>query len=239
MVVLSTGRLPAQDQQAAVATIEGSSLLEEISRLDSYPPPAERNIKQTTWTKLTSDKAFHYTVTEHPEPQANNSAWQRFLARFFDFISSPSGKVVIWVGIALLIAGLVVYILRNKGVVFFSRRNKKWAAEQLTTDPDEFVPDDWQQYIQRTAAEGQYRLALRYGYRYLLQILGAHELLNLQPAKTNYQYLYELSQSEWYQPFSTLTRQYEYAWYGGFEVSDQQFRAFYDNLMALKQKLGH
>lgn len=217
-----------RDKEAILSTIEVQK---------DYTPAAKRALDNNNWAQLTKDPAFRYEQPASPTTNPSASAWQRFWGKLFHFFASSNGKILIWAGVALLLVLLIVYILKQNGQLFFSKKDKHIATHTHTND-DEHIPEDWNRYIQDMADAGQYRMALRYGYRYLLELFGTKELLQLQPAKTNYQYLYELANSEWYAPFRQLTQQYEYAWYGGFEVNDQQFNTFYTRLMEVKQKLG-
>lgn len=241
-VLYLAGTLPlaawAQSEpKANAATRQQTGLLPGIEAVATYPTPTLRRLDKGKWAKLLRDPAFQYQEPGRQAPAASANAWRHFWEKVFSFITSSGGKFLIWIGIALLVVLLVVYILKQNGQLFFSKKDKKTGYNGHPED-EETIPEDWNSYIQEMARSGQYRMALRYGYRYLLELFGARGLLQLQPAKTNYQYMYELSATEWYDPFRQLTQQYEYAWYGGFEVNDQQFYTFYDHLMALQQKLG-
>jgi hypothetical protein len=78
---------------------------------------------------------------------------------------------------------------------------------------------------QQAAARGDYRQAIRYQYLYILHLMGEKRMVNLQPQKTNYQYLQEIKQKPFAGEFGTLTLQFEYVWYGEFNLNLAQYDA--------------
>ncbi len=75
-------------------------------------------------------------------------------------------------------------------------------------------------------------------HRYFLFLLQEKELIMYQTAKTNYQYAFELAGSNLHKPFIQLTREYEYAWYGGFAIEKAQFDRYYELVSKLKNELN-
>jgi hypothetical protein len=76
---------------------------------------------------------------------------------------------------------------------------------------------------QQAAARADYRQAVRYQYAYILELMGEKKLINLQPQKTNAHYLKEVRNLPLSPDFAKLTLQFEYVWYGGFELNKQQY----------------
>lgn len=209
-----------------------------FSEISTPLPFKDRNITAQQWQTLTRDKAFIYE-DEKPEPLKKDDAGQGFmkmLEAIFNFFASPIGKALVWIAVALLVLVIVFRIFKLNGNVLFARKDKKLSSGQ-DESADDYIPDNWEQSIAEAAKAGNYRLAVRHSYRYLLNLLHEHELIRFQTAKTNYQYSYELSGTRWHQPFVQLTRQYEYAWYGGFAIEREQFEAYYRLLTETKQGL--
>ncbi len=80
------------------------------------------------------------------------------------------------------------------------------------------------------------RLAIRYSYMLLLQLLQQKGQIQYRPDKTNYEYYHELNET-YKKDFRILTRQYEYAWYGNFEVAEDSYRRYMDTFNHLKKTL--
>lgn len=203
-------------------------------------PWKERTISAEAWLRMSKDPAFVYTDPKATPPPArnsnNNSWWLKLVAAVFSFLSSEAGKIIIVLAVALLVVLLIIRIIQSRGNIFFSRKDKKLpaATDELA---DDYVPPSWEQAIQDAAATGNYRLAVRHSYRYLLNLLQEKELIAFQTAKTNYQYAFELSGNKLHQPFLQLTRGYEYAWYGGFPITRERFEAYYQQINGIKQDL--
>lgn len=202
----------------------------------------ERNIDENTWQKLISDKAFDYVPKKKKEVSdrvPTGTSWlDKFFISLFEFFTSVAGKIVIWSVVIALVLFIIFRVVKLNGNVFFNKKDKKNAANSDELS-DEYIPDDWEAVIQKAIQSGNLRLAVRHAYRYVLILLSEKELIKYQSAKTNYQYAAELAGSQWYQPFMQMTRQYEYAWYGGFDLKQQQFDHYYNLLRDFKNRLDY
>ena len=69
-------------------------------------------------------------------------------------------------------------------------------------------------------------------------LLQKKELINYKNDKTNFDYYTELNASEFRQPFKTLSRQYEYAWYGNAVPSDAAYSEYLSLFNNVKKQLG-
>ncbi len=129
-------------------------------------------------------------------------------------------KILLW-GLALF---AVLYMLYQ---LFAGRQSLFSANKQLdTTTPEEDKPEKGLSLLilaQQAADRGEYRLAIRYQYVYLLRLLAEKQMIVLLPQKTNAQYLSEVKQRPFSEAFAKLTLQYEYVWYGGFTLTREQF----------------
>jgi hypothetical protein len=77
--------------------------------------------------------------------------------------------------------------------------------------------------IEKAIASHNYRLAVRLLYLRSLKQLSDNGLIQWQPEKTNSVYVYELNNPSVRQSFVSLTRQFEYVWYGGFNIDGAAF----------------
>ena len=229
--------LAAQDTLEPKIYDREAELSPDIEAISDYTPDTVRSLDTKQWNNWKSDEAFVYKKPEAPSSTNTSLGWNKFWENLFRFFDSSPGKLLITLAVALIVMGILIYSLRNRGLLF-ARKDKKIAAELPPDQIEEIIPNNWNATVLQLAERKQSRLALRYGHRYLLQRLGDKGLVQLQPAKTNYQYLFELHKTPWHKTFADLTRQYEYSWYGGFEVNQQHFEHFYQSLMDLKQQLA-
>ncbi len=201
-----------------------------------YPEPVNRALNKAQWQKLTNDKAFIYIDDTPSDAHQTLNTGATFWMNVLDFLRQGTGQILIWIGLAILVVFLLFRIFKLNGPIFFARKDKQLPGkgDMLLTNT---LPDDWEQSIQDAVLEENYRCAIRYGYHYLLSLLSKETLIQLDDTKTNYQYANELSGTEWHTPFLSLTRQYEYAWYGGFPLKKKNFEDFHDSVLSLKSKL--
>jgi len=225
------------DQEAA--TSEEEAYTSPFGEIITAPKQVKREISDADWAKMTRDPAYQYEDPA-PEPVSNEKYEERWWSKMFGsillFFASGFGNVIIIALVALLILFIIFRIVQLNGNVFFSKRDRK-LTEEVDELSDEYIPDDWEQVIRDAATAGNYRLAVRHTYRYLLSLLRDNERIDYQVAKTNYQYVLELAGTPLHKPFRQLTHEYEYAWYGGFAIPEEHFKAYYSKVTELKNEL--
>ena len=198
-----------------------------------------RNITASEWKELTNDKDFSYRdKVEHEEIKPiENSALTRFIRALASFLTSTGGRILMW-SLLLLVVAYAVYklVIGERGGIFGKRSQK--GNEEETAVIEDINETNWEKLLDSAAKEGDLRMAVRYSYMLLLQVLEQSELIQYRNDKTNYQYASELADTPYKQPFRQLSRQYEYTWYGNFPISDSSYREYMDTLMTLKNKLG-
>lgn len=131
-------------------------------------------------------------------------------------------RVVPYILLVLLLLLLIKFFLSvNSRSVFHSQRND--ALVSLSEEEQLIKNEDLQKYLQKAVMEKNYRLAIRYYYLYMLQLMSEKDLIVWELQKTNNDYLNELKKPELKQPFTTITRLYDYIWYGDFEIDEQKY----------------
>jgi hypothetical protein len=202
------------------------------------PKRAERQITDNKWQNLTRDEDFRYDDPKPPVVKNEGSGWwAKMFMSIFSFLASTAGNIIIIAIVVLIVLVIVIRIVQLNGNVFFSKKDKKLGTVETDELSDEYVPDDWEKVIHEAAKAGNYRLAVRHGYRYLLSLLQEKNMITFQVAKTNYQYVFELAGTQLHKPFMQLTRDYEYAWYGGFPIEEDRFEDYYHKVTTIKKEL--
>ena len=172
----------------------------------------------------------------------------KLLGKFFRWLldsksdESPSSKTVTSVGnfpwrmvfllVLVLVVGCVIVLL----VHFFKRRGAPLPAltptvpvktvdlESENVRADELPEDSWLSLAQELIEKGELRLALRAFYLATLSILAQKQLIRLGAAKSNRDYLQELTRRlrgnlTAVQPFRENVRLFEASWYGTHSVT--------------------
>ena len=67
-------------------------------------------------------------------------------------------------------------------------------------------------------------------YLRLLKKMSEQKIIQYTQDRTNFDYLLQLHSTQYYNEFFRLTRNYEFTWYGQFEVDETVFRSFGMNL---------
>lgn len=178
-----------------------------------------------------ADSDFNYgRVEDNSMPSWWLNFWRWFWDLFSDVKLNPSEGLRWWhVGKYLLIAvcaGVIVFaIFKLLGMDLrhiFSRKPK--ALDLPYSETLENIHEiSFEDELEKAIATGNHRLAVRLLYLKCLKGLNDAGRIKWEIDKTNSQYLNEMKHPEQKKQFGVLTRQFEYAWYGGFDVNAESF----------------
>ena len=128
--------------------------------------------------------------------------------------------------ILIVLAVLVIFAVlqRSEFGYFRVKRYKTSEAEILDSDEDESIDEgDFERLSKRAAQNGNFRLATRYYYLWLLQKLSQKNYIEYHKDKTNSEYQFELEDQKLRAGFSYLSYVYSYIWYGEFPIDQTKF----------------
>ena len=200
-----------------------------------------RSIAPPQWEQLTRDPAFNYRndVEKERKPPAPRQPglFSLFISKLFQLFSSGFGAVLAWGTIVLIVIYVIYKLTLNGGGFVFSRGKKKMTGPEEAPTED-FTATDWDARLQKAIRDNDLRLAVRYSYMWLLQMLHNKQLIKYTDDKTNYEYYRELEPTPYKQPFRQLSRQYEYANYGNYELSPTAYNNYIALFNNLRKQLG-
>lgn len=210
--------------------------------------PVEATAPSTAqWQKWESDKAINYKdrveydaiqKKKELEKDKESANQLQMLQNIFNFLSSTTGKVIMG-SILLLIAGFVVYkILAGKNLFRKAGAKVKNETAPQSDTTDDLHANDWERKMAAAYAEGDSRLAIRYGYLRVLQLLQEGNLINYRQDLPNIHYLRELKEAAVKDTFQQMSREYEWAWYGNYAVSPAAYAQYLNLLQTAKTKIG-
>jgi len=154
----------------------------------------------------------HAKVEDQPRSRS-------LLERFF---SSVITKYFFWMLAGVFVAFLLYKLFFTEG--FFQRSYAKINVTRLEDESNDLSKTvDYAKLVALAVSKGDYRLAVRYHYLQTLQKLTSKGLIQFASDKTNYEYVRELSGKSYKNDFAALTLNYEYVWYGEFEVDESIF----------------
>jgi hypothetical protein len=194
------------------------------------PTPAE-------WRQLKSDKTFNYKneVESLPLPDDNGQGgFQKILMSCIHFLMGPAGTLLLWILVIGIVSYIVYWLSVSNGSFFFGRSQKKVTDNGPATPEEEDINGtNWEALLRQANHDEDTRLAVRYRYMWLLQMLQERELIRYRNDKTNYDYYTELDKTNYKLPFKQMSRLYEYAWYGNFTLSPvayHDYAGLFDNM---------
>jgi len=183
---------------------------------------AVRKADQNLVATFKKDKDFWYAAeapnrAKSPEKHAQKGAGNSFAKNWL-----PTLLWIFLISAFVLILRWFVIAGRNP----FLKKQRKFASGATDSVPTEHIFDiDFENEIQAAVAAENYRMAIRLHFLFLLKQLDEKGLISYRSERTNSDYLQQLRASVYYNDFFSLTRSFEYAWYGKFELSKQAFES--------------
>jgi hypothetical protein len=168
--------------------------------------------------------------SNYSPPSGNGVSW-------LDGVLSSGGlQIFLWV----LAIAFVLFILYKLFLTEGAFRKTPKSIKENTPDAEEEVitsDSDFEILIKQAVQTGNYRLAVRYQYLKTLHKLADKNLVELAADKTNYQYVREITNQNYQQDFAALTLNYEYVWYGEFNIDVIIYKRMENNFSQFNSKL--
>lgn len=226
LLLCSPALITAQPlQDTIVQTHNTNAVTKKFIYKPKYTP---RNFKPGFKNNY-KDDAFNYT-----EVKEEKSAWDKFWEWVAKWFGSNSKKTPVnynWIdpvinALAIIVILIAIYfitraILHKESYWIFGRSRKGITVQDAEAENIHVM--DFEQLIQQTKTNADYRLAIRYYYLSLLKKLSFREIINWHWDKTNTDYLYEIKNSTLKKDFEYLSYVYDHSWYGDFPVDEKAF----------------
>jgi len=173
------------------------------------------------------------------------SLWDRFWAWVWDAITSVlahvpnGGSILEYLLLAVAIGFLVYFILRSAGIdpIRLWQSDAKKIDVPYSESLENIHEINFDAEVEKAISQHNYRLAVRLLYLKCLKQLNDSNLIRWQIDKTNSAYLFELTDTSQKQAFGTLTRQFEYVWYGNFSIDQHAFGNIYGLFQDFKKQM--
>ncbi len=219
-----------EDVDVGESTVEADVAFNTIGQT---PPVEVKKLPPQTVDNLKKDDDYWYADLEPNKPKPKkykpppsiSTGWLR-----------PLFWVIIIGG---LIAG-VIWFLANNDVRLFGKPSKKIDTDEESEEEltDDIFAINYEKEIRRAEDAGNYRLAVRLMYLRTLRELSDRSLIDYRYGKTNSDYVSALYGGKHYKPFFSLTRTFDYTWYGQFPLSPENYKQVAADFMAFKNGLG-
>lgn len=208
----------------------------------------QQEISQDHLQAYKNDPAFNYA-----EKVVDKNSWwfkfKRWISNGLKKILEPIFGMESATGILWFILNVLPYILLAVLVFllvkFFLKVNSKNLLHGETkkghiafTDEEQIIRnEDIQHLIAKAVKQNNYRLAIRYYYLLSLKELSKANIIDWQPQKTNEDYKKEITTKNLQSQFITITKIYDYVWYGEFKVDAAKFETLKLEFNNLNQQI--
>jgi len=213
---------------------EGSSeeAVTVFDKMEDTGKVQARVVYDSTLKRLKNDEDYWYvnTVPARQKPkQANIPEQEKWFEK--KWFSNLLWFLVIAAFIAILIA-----FLASSNIKLFRRR-----SASIDTGNDEVAEENifsvnYDKEIRKAISEQNYRLAIRLWYLSTLKDLAENDVIQYKQERTNSEYINQLFDTPYHKDFFRLTRNFEYIWYGKFELSADRFASLEKDFATFKQQ---
>jgi len=147
-------------------------------------------------------------------------------------------QTLLWIITIGAFAAVLIMYLTGSNVGLFRKKNvitNKETEEDFSTE--DIFTINYQKEIDKAVSQGNFRLAIRLQFLRLLKNMSEKNIIGYKQDKTNHDYLMELHPTGYYNNFFRITRNYEYSWYGQFNVSEDAYKIIRNDFDKIDKEL--
>jgi hypothetical protein len=200
---------------------------QEMLRKDSTAVIDIRQMDAKFIDSVKNERAFQYDTQD----MRGMSAWDRFwrwvgyqINQLFERKGYAMGfKIFVW-SLAIFVTCFAIVKLVGMEKINFWIRGQNSQLTMGDINEENIYGIDFDQAIADAENRSAYREAVRWLYLKSLRVLADNKLIDWKINKTNIDYATELAGGNHYKDFQQLTRYYEFAWYGEFDLNQQDYQ---------------
>lgn len=177
-------------------------------------------------------------VTNEPERESPTPGYVEQSTRRQRVSEQTWFQSLLWI---LSIGGFAAFIvlwLAGSNVRLFRRKTKRFDEGTEEGDGENIFQINYQREIDKAAAAGNYRLAIRLMFLRLLKTMTEKNVIRYKHDSTNLDYLRQLNATDYYNDFFRIARNYEYSWYGQFDIREETFKIIRNDFDQFDRKLS-
>lgn len=197
-----------------------------------YPDPKHLD-------KYKNDRDYNYN--EDPMPADNPlDKWLDWLKRKINAFFKSKSYDNFWQYVIMAVtAVLVLYLLYKAKVLAFVFSSKEEnSSGDYIVGQENIHEINFEDAIGSALVQKDYRLAIRLQYLKILKLLTVRELIHWKPNLTNQIYVQELFNNPYHADFVKITKYFEFAWYGDFQITEAGFKEMKDFSDSFVKKIG-
>jgi len=193
-----------------------------------------RSVPDTIPARLKAEEEFRYA--NDPEywikkERKQSKGFGTFLEWLF---SSPAVRALMYIILGAVLIFVIYKIIVNNSLFYTS---SKKALNKTDAHADEIEDENLDEKVQAAIVAKDYRKAVRYLYFKSLRQLDQKGWIRYHAQATNYDYINQVSRYPVAQDFNFLTQVYEYVWYGGFDLTEEQFGIVHSNFQKMNKAI--
>ena len=186
-----------------------------------------RKLPDSVMKHLREDEAFWYVNEVFKKKQQRQGK---------SFTSHPVFQTLLWLAIIVGFATFLIMYLSNSNVGLF-RKSSNITIKEDNVDTNDIFSINYQREIDKAVGMSNYRLAVRLMFLRLLKNLSDKNIIQYKQDSTNFDYLLQLQPTGMYADFFKLTRNYEYSWYGQFDIDKEKFDVIKNDFDKFERKI--
>lgn len=155
---------------------------------------------------------------------------------FAKLLNSPVLKALLWMLAISFVLFIIYRLFLTDGMFKASTKTADNAGANIVGETIT-AETDFDELVRNALLQKNYRQAVRLQYLRTLHLLAAKNLVGLSPDKTNYQYVSEIKDKAYQNEFATLTLNYEYVWYGEFNIEHETYNKIEPGFINFNKKI--
>jgi hypothetical protein len=205
----------------------------EKSDFESDNKIVPRKVPDSILKKMRQDDDFWYAnadIKKEKKPEVKKSEYKSL--RWLD--------TLLWIIIIGVFIAVIFTYLSGSNVGLFRRKSKViQATDEAEMETVDIFMINYQKEIDKAESSGNYRLATRLLFLKLLKIMSEKNIIQYKQDRTNLDYLFQLQSKGYYNIFFRITRNYEYSWYGKFDVVEEAYRKIKNDFNQMDLQINH
>jgi hypothetical protein len=188
-----------------------------------------RRLPDSVIKVLREDKAFWYANETFKKREKKKEKT--------NLTSHPLFQTILWfIIIAGFVTFLILYLSGSNAGLF--RKSSHIAEEEADPEASDIFAINYQKEIEKAVATNNYRLAVRLLFLRLLRNLSDKKIIEYKQDSTNFDYMMQLRSTAMYGDFFRLARNYEYTWYGQFDIDKEKYSVIKNEFENFDRKLN-
>lgn len=196
---------------------------------------ARRQVPQKKVDSLKADEDYWYA---NMVPERKKEAPGKREDRGKTLFQASWFRDLLWLIVLCSFVGVVIWYLYSSNILIFRKKAKPIlgeGGEDISTD--DIFGLHYETEIGKAESAKNFRLAVRLWYLRILKELADHHQIDYRHERTNSDYVSQLYNTPYYRDFFRLTRNFEYTWYGQFDLSAEAYEMMRTDFSTFKKGL--